>query len=560
MSAPAATPAAVPGPVRPRWPRLRRGLATAPVPGGMLVEGGPSRQLLRGEAAIALLPRLLPGLDGTRDRAQIAAGLSLTLPQLDQALSLLDQCGLLEWVVPGRPAGFAADHVATYLSRTIGITDDCPAADEYADRLAGATVLVAAPAALAGLIAADLSELGVGLVQRCCTGQPASPPTRVTGPVVAAVFDDPADESSLAAAVAAWADLPVLRFSATADWVEVGPAFCRSETACVPCFRRGQSPAAWPADGSAPADPATTGLLAGLVTSALLGMLAQQPPPPPPGRLVRTAVPARVTEVWDVLPEPGCPVCCGGTPPPDPVAQDLLAYEWRMAKVHPAFEPVSAPIPAERDWLFALQRQRDTFSSSPRHRLPDQTDPPGSGGGLSEPLLAAILARTAGFRDATDPDSRRWAPSGGNMASVAVYLATRAGLFGLPGTIYRYDDVGHELLSVRADPVPLMQILAGTDLDREDLDIALVLVGSAGRLSQKYGDFAWRLTHLDSGCAALQLSVVAASCGLQTTFASSWPSTLSDQLELDPDREVITAVAGLRSAASADRKDSGSCR
>jgi SagB-type dehydrogenase family enzyme len=164
-------------------------------------------------------------------------------------------------------------------------------------------------------------------------------------------------------------------------------------------------------------------------------------------------------------------------------------------------------------------------------------------------VLATILARTAGFRPATDAVGRmpssRWAPSGGSMASVALYLSTETDLFALPGTIFRYDDIEHQVLSVRADRVTLARILEGTDLDAARTDVAIVLVGAVGRLRQKYDDFAWRLTHLDTGCAALQLRLVAAGYGLRTTFASTWPAHLAELLELDPLREVVTAVAGV---------------
>jgi SagB-type dehydrogenase family enzyme len=534
--------------------------------GGMLLEGGPSRQLLAGAASSTLLPRLLPCLDGSRSPAEVAAGLFLALPELEQAIRLLDRCGLIEWVPPDGPAGFAANHVADYMSRTISVTDNCPSAEDYAVELASVTVLLAAPPVLASLIAADLAETGVGRVLPVTAGQPVAQHGPVTGRCVAAVFDDPAEAELLAAAVTAWQEheLPVLRFSAAPGRVEVGPAFCVTETACVPCFRRGQERGEAHTDGSCwTAEAAEAELLASLVTSALLGMLAQQPPVPSPRRLVTTMIPAGVTEVRDVVPELECPSCSGGIPPRDPVARDLLAYEWRMAKVPAPFEPVSAPRPAERDWLLALQRQREAFAASPRHRLRGGDAVPGLADGsvgLAEPVLAAILARTAGFRDAADPRSRRWAPSGGNMASVAAYLCTEADLFGLPGTIYRYDDLKHQVISTRADPVPLGRILSGTDLKPAGTDIAIVLVGAAGRLSQKYGDFAWRLTHLDSGCAALQLSLVSASYGLPVTFASAWPAGLAELLELDPSREVVTAVAGLATAAGQSRKGVSPCR
>lgn len=226
-----------------------------------------------------------------------------------------------------------------------------------------------------------------------------------------------------------------------------------------------------------------------------------------------------------------------------------------MGKMLPSLEADSVSTPAEQGRLTALQRLRDSFAYAPRRQLPVHSSSwlpqtaAGSVRGPDESVLAAILARTAGFRPATNAADRtpgsRWAPSGGNMASVAVYFSTEADPFALPGTIFRYDDIEHQVLSIRSDRITLARILEGTDLDAEHTDVAIMLVGTVGRLRKKYGDFAWRLTHLDAGCAALQLRLVAADYGLRATFASSWPAELADLLELDPVREMVTAVAGI---------------
>ena len=248
----------------------------------------------------------------------------------------------------------------------------------------------------------------------------------------------------------------------------------------------------------------------------------------------------------------------------------MLAYEWRVRKMPPSFDLVDAPTPARQSYLLSLQRQRDELPTSPCHALPSQPardwpDSARSNLPIDEDALAGILKRTAGFRSnantaASRTDNWRWAPSGGNMASVAVYLVTDRDLFGLPGTIFRYDDIGHRVISIRNDVVALAQFLDHTDLDASRTDVALVLVGEAGLLSQKYTDFAWRLTHLDSGCAALQLSLVASCYGMRTAFASTWPAQLSEMLELERHDEVVTAVAGLSADNDPRREGSPACR
>jgi SagB-type dehydrogenase family enzyme len=284
--------------------------------------------------------------------------------------------------------------------------------------------------------------------------------------------------------------------------------------------------------------------------------------------LMRTVVSSRTTESREVVPDLECAYCAGGTPPDDAVARDLLLHEWQSAQVAPSLKPADAMTPAMRDHIKALERERAIFPTSPRHPLPDQiaareTSKDGSPRGVDESLLAGIFARVAGFRPAEAdrsaspgspaPANKRWAPSGGNQASVALYLVTDRDLFGLPGTVFRYDDIEHEVISVHADRVSVAEAITGTDLDATNADVAIVLVGDVGRLSRKYSDFAWRLTHLDSGCAALQLHLVAKDYGLTATFAAAWPAQVAELLDLDQRREIITAVAALTVAGTRER-------
>jgi SagB-type dehydrogenase family enzyme len=385
----------------------------------------------------------------------------------------------------------------------------------------------------------------------------------MTGRCVTAVFDDPVDAAALdlVAAGCRRHDFPVLRFHAAGDCVEVGPVFCGLSAACIDCFRR-SDPAARHQDQSGADEHAATGhrsaaltgVLSSLVTTALLSILTSQPPAPPLNGLSRVVVSSRTAESYEVVPDLECANCVGGTALADPVPRDLLLYEWRSAQVTPSLKQADDTTPARQKRLIALARERAIFPTSPRHPLPDQAATPGVSAeqgshGIDESVLAGIFARVAGFRPAEvgQPYSpnKRWAPSGGNMASVALYLVTDRDLFGLPGTVFRYDDLEHQVISVHADRVPVAQALAGTDLDATSVDAVIVLVGEVGRLSEKYGDFAWRLAHLDAGCAALQLHLVAEGRGLRTTFAATWPEQVGELLELNQRREVITAIAAL---------------
>jgi SagB-type dehydrogenase family enzyme len=549
----------------PRRPRLRRGLAATAAGGSMLIEGGPSRQVLGGADALALIPRLLPALDGRHSGEQLRTELGLSSAQLGLAVRLLDQSGLVEWVTPGDAADFSSDHVAAYMSRTFTMSESCPSANDLARNLAASAALLVAPHPFAEPIAEDLCEAGVGKVLIMTAAAAAGAIPDVTGRCAAAIFDAPADAEALDLFIAGCQQrrIPVLRFHGAGDRAEIGPTFCGLSTACVECFRRGQS-AEWfpdhPVSGEHPADqpPSAelTGVLCGLVTSALLGTLGPQPPAPPLRRLTRITLPGQGTTSCDVLPDLDCRSCLGGLPPADAASQSLLAYEWQMGKVTPFLEQPDATTPARRDRFFSLQRQRDSFPTSPRDSLPDQNtgkglSPGRRSRGIERPVLAEIFARVAGFRPAgagaANASNKRWAPSGGNVGSVALYLVTDGELFHLPGTVFRYDDLGHQVISVRADRVPLSRVLDGTDLDAAHAEAVIVLVGEVGRLREKYGDFAWRLTHLDTGCAALQLHLAAKSHGLRASFAATWPGQLTELLDLE-EHDVITAIAGLAEA------------
>jgi hypothetical protein len=535
-------------------PRLRRGLVAAPMRDGLLIEGGPSRQLLTG-AASSLLPRLLPLLDGQRTVEEISTELSRDRLQFDQVLRFLSQRALLEWVRPGGPPSFAAAHVGTYMSRTLCVTEGHQSADDCAGELASATVLLAAPPALAEPIAADLSETGIGTVTLIESARVTDALSGTTGCRIVAVFDDQAQPQALEEI--AWAcrerGLPVLRFGGTASTAEIGPIFYGLDTACVSCFRRGQVTIR--EDWHEPASDDVGRMLPGLVTAAALAMVLGQGPAVPPRRLLRINLPSMLTDSYDVIPDLECGHCVGGTPPSDVIARELLAYEWRTGKWPAFLTPGKALSPAEKQRLTALQRERDGLPSSPHHRLPDQIDVPAPDAVayprcLDEPVLAGILARVAGFRPATvppgtTPPDSRWMPTGGNLASVTSYLIAESDPFGLPGTIFRYDDIGHQVASVHADHVPVAQILAGTGLEAANTGHVIVLTAALRRLRKKYHGFTWRLVHLDAGCAAMQLRTVAGGYGMRVTFAATWPAQLGQMLELDPRREIVTAVAAI---------------
>ncbi|MEW2625137.1 hypothetical protein [Streptomyces sp. NPDC048106] len=137
----------------------------------------------------------------------------------------------------------------------------------------------------------------------------------------------------------------------------------------------------------------------------------------------------------------------------------------------------------------------------------------------------------------------RWCPSGGNRASIQMFLLTEADWPGLPGTVFTYD--AGTLIAVRADKPSLSELLAGTGLAGRPVRAALVVTGAVYRLRGKYGDFAFRLTHLDAGCALAQCALVAAELGLNAELVTGDTGGLAGQLDLNPGDQLAMGIIGL---------------
>ena len=178
----------------PKRPKLVDGLAIVALERGLLVEGGPERQLLRGAASRRLLPELLGLLDGTRDVVALAAQLEDETPtRIAQAVNLLYGCGLIE---AGEPGGVREPtETATFLSRTVDSTRANRNADEALTRLAAAHVPVAGPSALAARLVDELTAAGVGRAE--VLTDPARPAPGAT--LVVGVVTSAEDEHGLAA-------------------------------------------------------------------------------------------------------------------------------------------------------------------------------------------------------------------------------------------------------------------------------------------------------------------------------------------------------------------------
>jgi SagB-type dehydrogenase family enzyme len=539
-----------------RRARICRGLAIVKQDDGLLFEGGLRRLRLTGKAAASLMPRLLPLLDGQRTADEVCSELNISPAHLDQVIDRLREHGLLEMVpTSAKPMG-SPRHVATYLSRIASATGGHLCAEDLQAALSETVILLVAPSRFASKTASDLAEVGVAqVVMRLSAADVSAADISAVASAThacVAVFDDDGEDLLAVSATFHNPGLPVLRFTVAENYFEVGPLFYGNHTGCAECFRRAHGNMAWSADQDTPGMTAVAAeLAASLLTAELLAATVQLTMPALPGRMARYSLPGCTLTAYDLVPDCGCEICGPGTPAAG-AATYVEAYERQMALPPPALMWGTAALDSSQ--VAALQTEREIATSAPRRKLPDCSVTHSSGlyGVITESSLARLLRGTAG----TQPDARRapgdglkrprWAPTGGNLASVEIYVAAGVPRFGLPGSIFRYDDLGHQLVPISRDVVPLARLLRRTDLTVAGDDLVLVMVGAVGRLSRKYDAFGLRLAHLDAGCASLQLALLAADCGLSVSFASRWDGgDLEYLLELHQGLEIVTAVASL---------------
>ncbi|MFG2719315.1 hypothetical protein ACGFW5_13625 [Streptomyces sp. NPDC048416] len=493
-------------------PALRKGLAIIPVTDGLIIEGGDRRQHFTGAAATDVLGRLFPLLDGSTKVSSLSAQLGVTDDHVRQMLGLLAGLGFLE---PEASEGDEETHV--YLSRTTSVS--YRSGNEARRFLGQLNILLATGPDLGARIAADLTASGVGSVGLLCTGLPED-----CDLVVA--YDDGHNLSEIVE-LCGPRGIPVLRCSSQAEMVEVGPKFGVGNTPCPSCLK-GSDPIQAPAAIDGPVVDHIDLVSALVVTEVLATFGVGGPSNPHVLRRVQTGDLSE--ERFVVAPEADCDHCGGYAHVHGGVADLFLSYEWQVQATswdldRAEFQP-AAPSPKR------LLSEAADYASHPRCRLSD----------LSNPMLASLLSKTAGLQGGTN---RRWAPTGGDLRSVDLFLISDTPPADLPGNIFRYLSETDELVAARRDRVSMTAMFEGTGLVEEGLIAAVVFCGSLWRLTAKYERFSCRLALLDAGCAAAQFSVMAQEYGLEARYAAGWDGRLTAALELDGRREFVTAVAGL---------------
>ncbi|MGA5555355.1 hypothetical protein [Streptomyces lavendulocolor] len=529
----------------PARPALCRGLVVVPFSDGILVEGGPTRQILRGTATRELIPRVLPLLDGTRDAARVAEQAEVPVQHVEQVIALLYTCGLLEeGADPAGSGGTEADDPsAVFWSRSLDSTRVNRSAAEAMRRLSGTHVVIVADGDIGAGLRDGLLRNGFGrveLVPRLAEG---------TADLVIAI--DEGGRSDLRK-TAAWCDsrgIPMLPAYLDGGTLDIGPYIDTEFTVSFDEADRQRS-AEPPVRGrdSGADDIAVrtmaTALIAGQVTaiasrvgavSVLRGM-------------VRTDLDTWRQDMYVTAPIPDRTDSRSALTTADvPLA---LAFEASVA-----FPPRKLLNPRDHQMHYkpgniALQHESKRWPSArtielPRTGIHPQAPlEPAAGtaaGRVGISHLASLLLLAAGRREDTRPGPSvpRWAPTGGNLGSVTLHAVVRD-VEGVPAGVWGYDSAAHRLARL-PDAVDLAR-LPGTDAA-----VTFVLTGSLARVASKYSTFAWRIVHLDAGVAVAQLNHVAQSFGLLARPLDRWDDmTLSTAFDLDLDAEPITGVMDLR--------------
>ncbi|HEU5127752.1 MAG TPA: hypothetical protein VFU12_07180 [Glycomyces sp.] len=531
-----------------RAPRLSAGADVVRADDRAVIAAGSRRMVLKGAAAAAVASRLLPLLDGTRDAGELAAQSGIERRHVESVLRLLDERRLLE--TGGDPVqedAVAAETAAFYArhSHTLGAHDG---AAPLLRTLRRGRALLVGRSELTEPLAAILEESGV----RTGVHSGGLMPDEPYGDTALVVGVKAGSSSSMDTARRIGADLsvPVLRVGLFPGRVEIGPYIAADAPNCGRCLARGRSEAGWAPSGPPDLDEGTVDLVCGFAANETVAFLARSAVMLGRYEMRRIDLTSWTGETYLATPYLDCPRC-RAEPREHASRADAAvdAYELACAAPPPSLAAADAAPAGRTERFRELQTVRDRLGTHPRVGLDRFAGPRyrraerrGSRPGLGE--LGSLLNRTVGFRRFDDSgEPSRWAPSGGNLGSVEAYVLLRGGVPGLPGNLFKYMDLTHELLAVAPEPVGLDGALA-LDPAGPVPSCLVFLVSDHQRIAEKYGDFAMRLARLDAGCASLQLRLVAHSLGLAVEYAKGWSPRLGEAIRLEgPGRSVAAAAA-----------------
>jgi SagB-type dehydrogenase family enzyme len=551
--------------------RIRRGLAVVPCNDGVVFAGGVWGKKIAGKDAHKILLPIARLLNGSSSISEITTKSGFADAAVRQVISTLARQGLLE-SVNDAAEGTTSAALAAYLAKTFNPAGPHRTVAATLAAMSEAMAVVMAPAELADRICTDLSASGIGMVAAGTERADAAlVGSRKASRALALVHDDGSDRvAQMIAELLSGKHgscLPVLRFNISQLAIEVGPTYYPgsppTEQACHDCMRMGRR-RLWDTD-AAITSPGIIDVGCALVATEAIAALSDLGTITSFRTLNRLVWPELTAERYVVLPEPTCPACASDSRyagRSDPAPELFDAYELEV-QLRPACVPqLDSPSAARQRTLELRQSMRTFYPGSPRIALPEGDGLPSArrsnatAGDASLNVMADILRRTAGKRNPSQAtDIRRWTASGGNLASVELYVISNSELCGwTAGTVFKYDDETHELVVTTREATAWRP----ADTGGRTADFTVIFVGAFDRVGEKYGAFSLRLSLLDAGCALAQLNVLAALHGLQLTVSTSWDSSLPAAIELAEQEEIITAIAQLHwneAPHAADQRD-----
>lgn len=570
--------------VMPVRPRFLKELVTLPLQDGLLIEGTDEQQFLRGPAVANLLPRLLPMLDGAHTLDELSVASKLPARAIHNAVALLYSRGLVEdSAADPHPAPDSVDaETLAFLRRHVDVTRVNASGGQALDRLARAEIGVCA----AGPNLAQNVALMMDLIRDAGASTVRAIPldgdlrTHFPGPsgigcrLVAVLVEgaEPVDElqrldDQCAALGISWVRALVDPDTATAD---LGPYFERGETACYRCFAAANQAtqerrSAGAADGAAPLHGRLT---ADLLATEVIFAISRIGP-----IVTRPNVNRWDLDTWETRPlrvsrRPGCARCRGTAAESDSeIATGAAALMYEEATAFPSrhlLDPKGHQV-HYRAASLELGKLSKRYPSAEHIALPPAVDTPPVGetlerltADLNRPpterltvaRLASLLALTAGIErhdGHTRSRLRRWAPTGGNLGSVELYVAAQTVDGLLPG-IYFYEPHEHALARIveSRQGLEVESLIAQATPQAESTDALIVLAAANHRVAHKYGPFSYRIVHLDAGVAMAQMQVAAHGLGLRVRSAARLShQALLDGLDLAPYSEIVTGAVGV---------------
>ena len=166
---------------------------------------------------------------------------------------------------------------------------------------------------------------------------------------------------------------------------------------------------------------------------------------------------------------------------------------------------------------------------------------------LTLETVTQLLALSVGIKAAAGSTMRRWAPSGGNLGSTEAYLVA-IDVKGLAPGVYFYKPEEHALKKLNQRNMNHVAAACAAVHSGPSAAAMVVLSGAYSRIARKYGPFAYKLSHLDTGAASSQFLLTASALEVRVRGAQSWDSeALRRALVLRTQEEISIQVFCLNS-------------